>query len=194
MFMREGWSNRGLPDIDPSVALVQAMRNEQRNHATFWQRREIASSIAARSTGVGKAAAGTRGRTSVSLLVLLSLLLGATSAFSQVVVCKPLLLTKAVREVRPSSPQALPWKWQATIVADTSFCATRSGNFEMDFVRIKEYSPDLQFTQTFRWSQKQFDVSMELSVDEAILEFRIGFIAPCVCRETSELLIEPREK
>ena len=191
--MQKNWSNRDLPDIDPSIALVQAMRSEKRDHAALWQSRAVAASIAPRSMGAGIAAAGIRTRTSICLLILLFLLPGATSAFSQVA-CKPLLSTKAAREVRASSPQALTWKWQATIVADTSFCATRSGNFEMDFVRIKEYSPDLQFTQTFRWSQKQFDVSMELSVDEAILQFRIGFIAPCVCRETSEFLIEPREK
>lgn len=128
------------------------------------------------------------------LLILLVLLPGTTSALSQVVACKPLLSAKGVREVRPSSSHPLPWKWHAKIVADTSFCATRSGNFEMDFVRIKEYAPDLQFTQTFRWAQNQFDISMELSPDEAILEFRIGFIAPCVCRETGELSIDPRVK
>ena len=80
-----------------------------------------------------------------------------TSVLSQVVACRPLLSPKAVREVRPSSSQPLPWKWHATIIADTSFCATRSGNFEVDFVRIKEYSSDLQFTQRFRWTQDQFD-------------------------------------
>jgi hypothetical protein len=192
--MRKDWSSRGLPDIDPSVALVQAMRNEERGRATFRQTGEAASSIATPSVEAVTAPIGIRNRTFVLLLILLFSLLGATSALSQVVACKPLLSTRAVQEVRPSSPQPLPWKWQATIVADTGFCATRSGSFEMGFVRIKEYSPDLQFTQTFRWNQKQFDISMELSVDEAILEFRIGFIAPCVCRETSEFLIEPREK
>lgn len=121
---------------------------------------------------VGKTMAGIRNRTFMSLVVLASLLLGATSAFSQVVACRPLLSTMTVREVRTPSQWPLPWRWHATIVADTSFCAVRSGNFEIDFVRIKEYAPDQQFTQTFRWSQDQFDISMELSPDEAILEFR----------------------
>ena len=47
--MRENWSSRSLPDIDPSVALVQAMGNEKRGRATFRQRPEAASSIAIRS-------------------------------------------------------------------------------------------------------------------------------------------------
>src|SRR5262249_14287398 len=113
-------------------------------------------------------------------------------ALSQVA-CKPLLSIKSMREVRVLSLQALPWRWSATITADTRFCATRSGRFEVDFVRIKENSPDLQFTQNFRWSQTQFDVSIELSPDEAIGEFRIGFIAPCVCREINQLSTDSRE-
>jgi hypothetical protein len=183
-----------LPDLDPSVALVQAMRNDGRHRALFWQKREIdASSIGRDPIGTSKAARGIRNWTCMFLLTLSFLLLGTANSWSQVV-CKPLLSIKSVRDVRVSSLPPLPWKWNATIVADTSFCATRSGNFEMDFVRIKEYSPDLQFTQKFRWSQDQFDISMELSPDEAILEFRIGFIAPCICREIDQLASDRRMK
>jgi hypothetical protein len=32
---------------------------------------------------------------------------------------------------------------------------------------------------------------MELTSDEAILDFRIGFIAPCVCRPVAGLSLEP---
>jgi hypothetical protein len=60
---------------------------------------------------------------------------------------------------------------------------TRSGQFEIDVIRIKEYSPDVQFTEKYRWNSGQFDVSIELAADEAIEDYRIGFIAPCVCRE-----------
>ena len=41
----------------------------------------------------------------------------------------------------------------------------------------------MQFTEKVRWTSGQFDVSMELAADESILDYRIGFIAPCVCRE-----------
>jgi hypothetical protein len=73
--------------------------------------------------------------------------------------------------------------WKATIVADATYCATGSGGFEIDFIRIKEYAPDVQFTEKYRWLPGQFDVTLELTMDEAVLEHRIGFIAPCVCRE-----------
>lgn len=209
---------RGLPDINPSVTLVQvlcsdAMRGEEKRHAMVrqeWQReweqeqeRKIDVPCAATdamgasdaaSHAVSKAVTGRRSRTGAALLVLLMLLLGLTSAWSQAVTCRPVLSTKVVQEARPSFPQVLPWRWQATIVADASFCATRSGQFEMDFIRLKENAPDLQFTQAFRWTESQFEISMELSSDEAIAEFRIGFIAPCVCAETGRLLSNARTK
>jgi hypothetical protein len=98
------------------------------------------------------------------------------------ITCKPLLAIKNVREIRTSTmPQ--PWTWRATIIADASYCATRSGPFEIDVIRIKEYAPDVQFTEKYRWNAGQFDVSIELTADEAIDDYRIGFIAPCVCRE-----------
>jgi len=86
-----------------------------------------------------------------------------------------------------SSLPAVPSRWSATIAADTSFCATRSGTFEIDFIRIRDNSPDLQFTQSFRWGQSPFDVAIELTPGEAILEFRIGFVASCPCREIDRL-------
>ena len=118
-----------------------------------------------------------------ALTVLLACLFVAPAvpAFATIT-CKPLLAIKNVREIRISAlPQ--PWRWQATITADASYCATRSGNFEIDVIRIKEYSPDMQFTEKYRWNAGQFDVSIELAADEAIEDYRIGFIAPCVCRE-----------
>jgi len=106
-----------------------------------------------------------------------------TSALSQVLACRPFLSTKAVREIQPVSPQPL-----VEVACNNrrrfQLCATRLGNFEIDFVRLKENSSDLQFTQTFRWTENPFDISIELSPDEAILEFRIGLIAPCVCRDS----------
>ena len=41
----------------------------------------------------------------------------------------------------------------------------------------------MQFTEKYRWAPGQFDVAVELTMDEAIHNHRIGFIAPCVCRE-----------
>ena len=157
-----------LPDVDPSIALVQAIRNEPKHRALMigWD------------------------HVLASLLTLSLLLLSATKSLSQVA-CKPLLSISDVREVRSSFMPTIPWTWNATIIADIHHCATRSGTFEIDFVRSKENSPDLQFTEKFRWSQSQFGVSIELTADEAIRDFRIGFIAPCVCRDIDKLSIAP---
>ena len=144
------------------------------------------------SSGIGKVAVRMRSFTCQLVLILCFLLLAPSSSLSQVA-CKHFLSTKAVREVRAYTP-TLQWKWNATLNADNNHCATRSGNFEVDFVRIKENAPDLQFTQKFRWNQGQFDISMELTSDEAILDFRIGFIAPCVCREIDQLSVDYRSK
>jgi hypothetical protein len=140
----------------------------------------------------GKTAIRIRSFTCQLVSILCVLLLTPSSSLSQVA-CKPFLSIKSVREVRAFTP-TLQWKWNATLNADTNHCATRSGNFEVDFVRIKENSPDLQFTQKFRWSEGQFDISTELTSDEAILEFRIGFITPCACREINQLSVDSRPK
>jgi len=121
------------------------------------------------------------GITRPCLLACVLVAASATSSLSEIT-CKPLLLVKTIREMRAPTTPAQPWTWKATITADASYCATRGGNFEIDFMRIKEYAPDVQFTEKYRWSQGEFDVSMELTADEAIHNYRIGFIAPCVCR------------
>ena len=127
-----------------------------------------------------------------SVLTLCFILVTTSMSFSQVA-CKPFLSIASTKEAQRSTP-ALPWKWNATVVADNNHCATRSGSFEVDFLRIKENAPDLQFTEKFRWTEGQFDVSMELTSDEAILGFRIGFIAPCVCRQIDQLSVDYHPK
>src|SRR5262245_28837460 len=106
-------------------------------------------------------------------LLLAGLLAWPAASASAAVACKPILSIKNVRELRTAGRPALPWIWQATIAVDASFCATRSGNFEIDFIRIKEYAPDMQFTEKYRWIPGQIDVSMELSADESIVDYRI---------------------
>jgi len=105
----------------------------------------------------------------------------ATGALAAIT-CKPILSIRNVREIRAAEMSILPWIWKATIVADNTFCATAGGGFEIDFVRIKEYSADVQFTERYQWTAGQFDIAMELTADEAIQDYRIGFIAPCVCQ------------
>ena len=124
-------------------------------------------------------------RVFTALLTISFLPTSTVSAWTQVV-CKPLLSVNGVQDVRPSVP-ALPRKWIVTINANTRHCATRSGSFEIDFVRIKENAPDLQFTEKFRWQQDKFSISTEMNSDESILSYRIGFVAPCVCRSIADL-------
>jgi hypothetical protein len=114
---------------------------------------------------------------------LLACLFAWPTASLAAVSCKPLLTVKTVREIRPSSTPLQPWLWRATIVADSTYCAATQGAFEIDFIRTKEDAPDLQFTAKFRWASREFDVTIALALDESIHEYRIGFIAPCLCRE-----------
>jgi hypothetical protein len=137
--------------------------------------------------------AGRRRSISSQLALSLCFLLLATSSSLSQVACKPFLSIKSVKEDRAYTSM-LQWKWNAILRADNTHCATRSGSFELDFVRIKDNSPDLQFTQKFRWSQGEFAISMELTSDEAILDSRIGFIAPCVCREIDQLSVDYRRR
>jgi hypothetical protein len=106
----------------------------------------------------------------------------AANALAQIA-CKPRLSFKTISEIASPGSHIARKTWKASVFADTTFCATRSGSFEIDFVRIKENSTDLQFTERFRWAAGRFDVQFEMTADESILELRIGFIAPCVCRE-----------
>ena len=126
-----------------------------------------------------------------AMLSLCFILTSNSMSIAQVA-CKPFLSIASVKEVR-MSPPALPWKWNATVVADNNHCASRSGGFEVDFLRIKENAPDLQFTEKFRWTEGIW-VSMELTSDEAILGYRIGFISPCVCRQIDQLSVDYRPK
>ena len=105
----------------------------------------------------------------------------ATGALAAIT-CKPILSIRNVRELRTANMPIQPWIWKATIVADDTYCATATGVFEIDFIQIKEYSPDVQFTERYKWTPGQFEVTMELAGDESIHDYRIGFIAPCVCQ------------
>jgi hypothetical protein len=95
--------------------------------------------------------------------------------------CKPILSILEIRAIRTS--EILPYLWKATVFADNRHCATRSGMFEIDFIRSKEFGPDVQMTEKFRWKAGRFEVSVEFWADEAVFDYRIGFVAPCVCRD-----------
>jgi hypothetical protein len=178
--------------IHSSIDCGVIVRKEGDPAAPICERPTYLAFVAHCSSRFGKPAVGIRNFTGQLILILCVLLAAPSTSLSQVA-CKPLLSIKSVRDVRTLTPTG-QWKWSATLNADTKHCATRSGRFEVDFVRTKENSPDLQFTQKFRWSQGQFDISMELTSDEAIHELRIGLIAPCACREIDQLSVDYRPK
>jgi hypothetical protein len=96
------------------------------------------------------------------------------------VACKPII---TVKSAEVSGVEDMRRVWTALLSVSDVHCATTSGRFEIDFIREKENAPDLQFTQQFEWKPGSISVSVELWWDEYVQDFRIGFIAPCVCRD-----------
>jgi hypothetical protein len=94
--------------------------------------------------------------------------------------CKPLL---KIDEVRFSEVQSLQRIWTAVLLVDTYNCATFHGRFDIDFIRLKETAGDMQFTKQLTWTPGRIEVSVDFWADEAVFDYRIGFVAPCVCRD-----------
>jgi hypothetical protein len=95
-------------------------------------------------------------------------------------VCKPHL---SFEEVRFSEISDLQRKWSAVLSVDASRCATSSGHFDIKLIRLKEMTPDLPFTEHFTWTAGKTEVSLQFWLDEAVLEYSIGAVAPCPCRD-----------
>jgi hypothetical protein len=93
--------------------------------------------------------------------------------------CKPAITFK---QVRMSEIRELQRRWTAVLHVDASSCATTSGRFSITFIRIKEMTPDLLFTEQFTWRPGQIEVSVELWADEAVHDFSIGYTSLCACR------------
>jgi hypothetical protein len=113
------------------------------------------------------------------LLANVILSFSITQAVGQTL-CKPTLTFK---EVRFSEIRAQQRIWTALLAVDASRCATTFGRFNINFTGLKETRPDLLFTEQFMWSPGQVEVSLNFWADEAVLEYSIGYIAPCACRD-----------
>ena len=115
-----------------------------------------------------------------SILLAASLaLLGATQAVAGKL-CKPVL---SLRDARISEAHEMHRTWTGVLVTDSSPCSTTSGQFDVQFTRLKETAPDLQFMERFTWVSGQSEVSLDFWWDEWLEESRIISIAPCPCRE-----------
>ena len=117
-------------------------------------------------------------------------LIGATQAVGENL-CRPTLTVNEV-EFSAMTPPALERTWSAVVAVDASACTADSkGYFEIVFTRLSENAPDLEFRKQFLWSAPSFvwqaspsvGVGLAFAADEAVAQYRIENIAPCVCRK-----------
>ncbi len=117
-----------------------------------------------------------------SALVLVLALASVAPAASQAV-CRPKLSVTGV-QFSEMIPPTLERRWTATVSVDASRCAINTGGtFEIGFLRIKENGTDLEFREQFIWLPPSVKVSVDFWADEAVQQYWIDKIAPCVCRD-----------
>jgi hypothetical protein len=120
-------------------------------------------------------------RCRLTFAVTLSLI-GATPAIAQNL-CRPALTINGAL-LSPIEPRSLARKWTAIVAANTSECAVNSGGFfDIVFTRLSENAPDLEFRQRFIWSPFSLKLAMAFSADEAVGQYRIENVTPCICRD-----------
>jgi hypothetical protein len=105
--------------------------------------------------------------------------------------CRPVLTLNEV-EFSSMTPPTLERTWSAIVAVDASACTADSkGYFEIVFRRLSENAPDLEFRKQFLWSAPSFvwqaspsvAVGLAFAADEAVEQYRIENVAPCVCRD-----------
>ena len=94
--------------------------------------------------------------------------------------CRPAL---SFKEVRFSEVRNLQRTWSAALAVDASRCAGTSGHFDLVVTREKENAPDLQCVERFTGKVQRIDISLDFSHDEAVHDYSIAYVEPCVCRE-----------
>jgi hypothetical protein len=115
-----------------------------------------------------------------SILLAGSVMLCGTTPSPGEPTCRPIL---SVESARLSAVKDQQRKWLAVLRADASRCATPVGRVTIDFIRLKENAPDLPFTEPFTWADGRTELAVPLWADEAVLDYAIGAIAPCACRD-----------
>src|SRR5258705_2405887 len=96
------------------------------------------------------------------------------------IACTPVLTFKGVRF---SEAQNQLRKWTGLLSVDSSRCATNSGPFDIQFVRLKEFGPDLLFTERFTWSPGLVEVALDFWWEEAVQGYWIADVPPCRCAD-----------
>jgi hypothetical protein len=69
------------------------------------------------------------------------------------------------------------------LIPDHIRSGATTGQFEIKFVRLKEFGPDPVFTEKFRWTPGSVDASLNLSWDEAVQDYWIGRVEACECAD-----------
>ena len=118
--------------------------------------------------------------TSPVIAALAGILILSGTAYSRgAPLCRPNLDLKEYQFAQTPTQRV----WTARFIVDASPCTTASGPFNVEFMRIKENAPDLRFAQQFTWRPGQVEASTGFAADEYVLDFAIGDVAPCPCRE-----------
>ncbi len=108
------------------------------------------------------------------------LLTSLTSAYGQSK-CRPVLAISGVK-ISDMTPPSLERQWTAVVTVDASRCvANSSGYFDIGFSRLKENAPDIDFAEEFAWLSPRVAVSVDFAADEAVEQFWIARVSPCVC-------------
>jgi hypothetical protein len=113
------------------------------------------------------------------LLAGTAALLSATQTVGETL-CRPAL---KFEQVGLSETQGHQRQWSAVLAVDAAQCAATSGRFYVNFVRIKEMTPDLLFSEEFTWTPGRIEISVDVWLDEAVLDYWIGYVALCPCRQ-----------
>jgi hypothetical protein len=77
------------------------------------------------------------------------------------------------------------------VSVDAWACTSDSkGYFDIVFTRLSENAPDLEFRKQFVWSAPSFvwsapsvNVGLTFAANEAVAQYRIENVTPCVCRK-----------
>jgi hypothetical protein len=104
--------------------------------------------------------------------------------------CRPALTLNEVQFSGMTEP-TLERTWTGVVSVDASACTADSkGYFDIVFRRLSENAPDLDFRKQYVWSAPSFvwpapsvSVGAAFAADEAVAQYRIENITPCVCRD-----------
>jgi hypothetical protein len=117
-------------------------------------------------------------RSRILVALALGFVLSSVTQTMAQVDCRPSLTFK---ELKWSEPQNQMRKWTGVLSVDATRCKATSGPFEIKFIRLKEFGPDLLFTEKFLWSPGLVEVSLDFWWDESVDDYWIGDVLSCGC-------------